>query len=185
MIVNEFAYTLKDGRRVTISSPKDEDIPSMIEMLYLASQESDFLLMYPEECSKNTPEKEKAIFDRINNSALEVMLLARLNNRVIGCTHLSFGERIKTKHRCFVTITILKECWGQGLGTCLFQKLIEIAKQKEYVTQMELSFVEGNKRAQGLYEKYGFKITAKKPNAIRLKDGNMLCMYEMVKDLTI
>ncbi|WP_322181402.1 hypothetical protein [Neglectibacter caecimuris] len=43
--------------------------------------------------------------------------------------------------------------------------------------------MEGNARAQGLYEKMGFRITGVRPDAIRLRDGTLLNEYMMVKKL--
>ena len=183
MIFDKIDFILKDNRRINISSPTYDDIQGMIDLLKQDAYESIFVMPYPEECDGNTPEKEKAIFDRVNNSDNELVLLAREGNKVIACTHLSFGSYIKTKHRCFVTIQISKEYWGQGLGTKLFEELIKVAETKKDITQMELSFIEGNTRAQALYEKMGFVIVGKKPNAIRLKDGSLLSMIEMVKDI--
>ena len=52
-----------------------------------------------------------------------------------------------------------------------------------YLMQLELDFVEGNTRAQALYEKMGFKIVAERPNAIRLRDGRLLKEYSMILPL--
>ena len=38
--------------------------------------------------------------------------------------------------------------------------------------QLELSLLSGNERALGLYEKLGFIICARTPNAFKLKDGS-------------
>ena len=63
MIIQEIEYTLKDGRKALIRSPKDEDIPGMLDYLYVSAGETEFILRYPEECGKYTPEGEKALFD--------------------------------------------------------------------------------------------------------------------------
>jgi len=44
-----------------------------------------------------------------------------------------------------------------------------------------LEFVEGNSRTRALYEKFGFKITGIKPNAIRLENGDFLDEYSRIK----
>lgn len=62
----------------------------------------------------------------------------------------------------------------------MFEEMTRLAKERG-VMQLELDFIEGNARARGLYEKVGFRITAVKPNAIRLKDGTLLNEYFMVK----
>ena len=183
MIFEKIEFALKDKRKVNISSPTYDDAQGLIDLLKQDSCESDFVITYPEEWENTTVETEKAIFDRNINSPNELLLLARDGDRVIACSHLSFGTYIKTKHRSFVTIQIAKDYWGQGLGTKIFEEFIKVAEARKEITQMELSFIEGNARARALYEKMGFVITAKKPNAIKLKDGTMLSMFEMVKEI--
>ena len=66
MIIREFEFTLKDGRKALIRSPKEEDIQGMLDYLYKSAEETDFVLRYPEECSRYTVEGEKELFERIN-----------------------------------------------------------------------------------------------------------------------
>ena len=183
MIFEKIDFVLKDGRVVNISSPTYDDAQGLIDLLIQDSYETIFVITYPEECENNTIEKEKGIFDRNNNSPDELLLLARDGDKVIACSHLSFGTFLKTKHRCFATIQIAKDYWGQGLGTKLFEELIKVAEARKEVTQMELSFIEGNDRGRALYEKMGFVVVGTKPNAIKLKDGTLLSMFEMVKEI--
>ena len=183
MIIQEFAFTLKDGRRALIRSPKDEDIPGMLDYLYQSAGETDFILRYPEECGKYTPEGEKALFDSINASDHDAMLVCLVEGKVAGNCQIRWTTGMKTRHRASVAIALLKEFWNQGIGTRLFQELIRIAEENEHILQMELDFVEGNTRARALYEKMGFRITGVKPNAIRLRDGTLLNEYSMVREI--
>ena len=82
-----------------------------------------------------------------------------------------------------MAIALLKEYWNLGIGTRMFEELIQIAWEREEVRQIELDFVEGNSRARGLYEKMGFRITGVKPDAIRMKDGSFVNEYMMVNRL--
>ena len=75
MIIKDIEYKLKDGRNALIRSPQDEDIQGMLEYLYISAGETDFILRYPEECNKYTVEGEKALFDRVNKSDNEAMLV--------------------------------------------------------------------------------------------------------------
>ena len=61
--------------------------------------------------------------------------------------------------------------------------MFQVAGERGDVRQIELDFIEGNKRARGLYEKMGFRITGVKPDAIRMKDGSFVNEYMMVKRL--
>ncbi len=183
MIIRDTAFTLKDGRKALFRSPRDEDIQGILDYLYLSAGETEFILRYPEECGKYTFEGEKALFDRINASENEVMLVCRVEGKVVGNCQIGWKTGIKTRHRADVAIALLKEYWNQGIGTRLFQELIRIAEENENILQMELEFVEGNTRARALYEKMGFRIAGIKPNAIRLKDGTMLNEYYMIREI--
>ncbi len=183
MHIKDFEFTLKDGRTAIIRSPKDEDIQGVLDYLYISSGETDFILRYPEECTKYTAEGEKQLFDRMNAADNETMLVCIVEGKVAGNCQITWSNGIKTRHRAHVAIALLKEYWNLGIGTRLFQELIRIAEENENILQMELDFVEGNSRARALYEKMGFKITGVKPDAIRLKDGTLLNEYSMVRKM--
>ena len=55
MLIDEKIFQLKDGRSAVIRSPREEDIPGMLDYLRITAEETDFLLRYPEECGKYTP----------------------------------------------------------------------------------------------------------------------------------
>ena len=183
MIIREIGFTIKDGRTALIRSPKDEDIQGMLDYLYVSAGETEFILRYPEECSKYTAEGEKALFDRINESDNEAMLVCLVDGKVAGNCQIVWNKGMKTRHRAAVAIALLKEYWNQGIGTRMFQEMIRIAEENQNILQMELEFVEGNIRARALYEKMGFRITGVRPNAIRLKDGTLLNEYSMIKEI--
>ncbi len=183
MKIQDIEFTLKDGRKALIRSPGDEDIQGMLDYLYISAGETEFILRYPEECGKYTAEGEKALFDRINASENEAMLVCLVEGKVAGNCQIALKTSIKTRHRAAVAIALLKEYWNQGIGTRMFQEMIRIAEESPNILQMELEFVEGNTRARALYEKMGFRITGVKPNAIRLKDGTLLNEYAMIREI--
>lgn len=184
MVVQEFEYILKDGRKALIRSPRDEDAQGVLDFLHMSAGETDYIVRYPEECSKYTLEGEKALFDRINSSENEAMLVCLVDGKVAGNCQISWNNRIKTRHRASVAIVLLSEFWNQGIGTRLTVEMIRIAEGNQNILQIELDFVEGNSRARALYEKMGFRICGVKPNAIRLKDGTLLNMYSMIREIT-
>jgi ribosomal protein S18 acetylase RimI-like enzyme len=57
------------------------------------------------------------------------------------------------------------------------------AAQEKGVILVELEYMEGNERGRRLYEKFGFKIVAEKPNTYRLRDGSMRGEIHMQKYL--
>ncbi len=183
MIIKDTAFTLKDGRKALLRSPKDEDIRGVLDYLYVSAGETEFILRYPEECGKYTYEGEKALFDRINASDNEAMLVCIVDGKVAGNCQIMWKTGLKTRHRASVAIALLKEFWNLGIGTRMFEEMIRIAEANENLIQMELEFVEGNTRARALYEKMGFRITGVNPNAIRLRDGTLLNEYCMIREI--
>lgn len=183
MIVEKKEIILKDGRKAVLRSARDEDIPGMLEYLYISAGETDFILRYPEECGKYTAEGEKELFDRVNASDNEAMIVCLVDGKVAGNCQIVWKTGIKTRHRAQVAIALLKEFWNLGIGTAMFTEMIDIARSNPDIIQMELEFIEGNTRARALYEKMGFRITGVKPNAIRLKDGTLLNEYQMVRKM--
>ena len=183
MIIQDVEFTLKDGRKAVIRSPREEDTPAILDYLVVTAGETDFLTRYPEECREYTPEFEKAFIDRVNASGNEIMLLCLVEGKMAGNSRITWKTDIKTRHRAGIGIALLREYWNLGIGTKLFQEMIRIAEENEYILQLELDFIEGNARARALYEKMGFRITGVKPNAIRLKDGTLLNEYSMIREI--
>ena len=183
MIIDDVRFQLKDGREAILRSPKEEDVESTLEYLIISAGETDYILRYPEECGKYTPEGEKKLFEQKNESPNEAMMMCIVDGRVVGNCEISFFRGMKTKHRASVAIALISEFWNQGIGTKMFEEMIRLAQNREGVMQMELEFVEGNARARHLYEKMGFRIAGVHPNAIRLKDGTLLNNYIMIKEI--
>ena len=183
MIIEEFTFLLKDGRTAIIRSPKIEDSQDLINYLIKATSETNFLLATPEECSSYTVEYEKAFIENVNNSNNAYMLVCLIDNQVVGTARIDFYTHIKTKHRARVAVAVLCDYWGQGIGSRFFEEMIRLAEVNQDVTQLELEFIEGNERAKGLYEKFGFKVYGFIPNSIKQKDGTLLKEYLMIKEL--
>ena len=183
MIIKDIEFTLKDGRKALLRSPKEEDVPGMLDYLNRSAGETEFILRYPEECAAYSPEGEKELFETLNASECDAMIVCVVDGKVAGNCHVMWRRSIKTGHRASVAIALLKEFWNQGIGTRMFEEMIRIAEENPKILQMELEFVEGNQRARALYEKMGFRITGIRPNAIRLKDGTLLNEYCMIREI--
>lgn len=183
MIIDDVRFLLKDGREAVLRSPREEDIESTLEYLVTSAGETEYILRYPEECGKYTPEGEKKLFEQKNASPNEAMIMCIVDGKVVGNCEISFFKGIKTRHRASIGIALISDYWNQGIGTKMFEEMIRLAENRENILQVELEFVEGNARARHLYEKMGFRITGVRPNAIRLKDGTLLNEYTMIREI--
>ena len=183
MIVPDIHFTLKDGRKAVLRNACEADVPGMLEYLRISAAETEFIIRYPEECYRYTPEKEKELFERINASPDEAMLVCEVDGKIAGNCQIAFNGKIKKRHIASVAIALMSEYWNQGIGTRMFEEMIRIATERPGIIQMELEFVEGNNRARHLYEKMGFRIVGVHPNGICLKDGTLLNEYLMIREI--
>ena len=183
MRISEIYFTLKDRRTALLRSPEERDAEEMLEYLRKTSGETEYLLRYPEECGRYTLEGEKALFEQKNASPFEAMIVCEVEGRIAGNCAITFGSRIKARHKASVAIALLKDYWSLGIGTRMFEEMIRMAEEREGILQMELEFIEGNARARALYEKMGFRITGIHPDAVMLKDGTLLNEYLMTRKI--
>ncbi len=183
MVFEEMTFELKDGRQALLRSPCEDDAEELLKFVAKASGETDYLTRYPEEWGDFTVEDEKSVILKKRLDKNELMIVCFVDGKIAGNCQIFFQSRIKERHRASVGIAILKEYWSLGIGTKMFKELIQAAKMRDGVRQIELDFIEGNSRARCLYEKMGFRITGVKPDAIRMKDGTFVNEYMMMKRL--
>ncbi|MBR3100043.1 MAG: GNAT family N-acetyltransferase [Clostridia bacterium] len=184
MMIKDVSFTLRDGRQALLRSPREEDIQGVLDYLRISAGETEFILRYPEECDRYTWENEKELFEKNNAAPDRAMIVCIVDGRVAGNCIIAFGSNLKTRHQGSVAIALIKEFWGLGIGTRMFEEMIRIAEENPYALQLKLEFVDGNTRARALYEKMGFRITGINPDAIRLKNGTLLNEYIMHRKLS-
>lgn len=173
---------LKNGKKAILRNAIASDALELIDHVKLVAGQTHFIMKYPEEMTM-TEEMEVNFINTCLESPYALMMVCEIDGKIAGNCSINFNNRIKTRHRAEIGIGIQEAYWSLGIGSAMFKELIEVAKNVEAVTQLELAFVEGNERGLRLYEKMGFEIVGFIPNAIRLKDGTLLKMYQMVKSL--
>ena len=184
MIFEDKQITLKDGRTAVFKSPCVEDAEKLLNYIKKACGETDFLARYPEEWSI-TVEQEEAWVNRMRSSPDALSIVCYVDGKIAGNCEISFRGGIKTSHRAAVAIAVLRDYWNLGIGSAMFEELVAAA-QNRGTEIIELEFVEGNDRARHLYEKFGFRVVAEKPNAFKLKDGRYqkeFCMQKYLKEI--
>ncbi len=183
MIFKDKEIKLKDGRTGLFRAPREEDAEVLIDYLVKSSEETNFLLRYPEECREMPVEKEKAFIRSSRESDSGTMIVCIVDGKLAGNCNVSWRNKIKEKHRAELAIALIRDYWELGIGSAMMTEMIRIAEENPDITQIELEFVEGNSRARALYEKFGFRIASVHPNAIRLKDGTLLNDYLMIREV--
>jgi len=170
MELTEKEIKLKDGTTCILRSPNEHDAEKMIEYLKMTSEETHFMVRYPEEINI-TIDKEMEILKDNLISSQNMMIGAFVNNELVGNAGIScVRNHIKLKHRAVFGISIKQKYWNNGIGNALIKEIIKQAKQIGY-EQIELGVFSDNEKAVTLYKKYGFDVWGNTKNAFKLKDG--------------
>lgn len=149
------SHILKDGRTLLIRNGVPDDGKAVCDLFTVTHSETDYLLAYPEENS-HTAEKEAEFLAKKTESENEIELMAVVDGTIAGVAGIeAVGAKYKVRHRAEFWISVVKDCWGLGIGRALTDACIECAKAAGYA-QLELSAVASNARALSLYRSAGF-----------------------------
>ena len=181
MLYPTTTITLKNGRQAIFRSPRKEDAAELLNYLRQTAEETDYVLRYPDEITM-TLEQEETFIERINQSENNYMIICLVDGKHAGNCSMQFHDKRKVRHRGEVAIALMKEFWGMGISTFMFEEMIRIARECGK-TQLELGMVDGNERGLALYRKMGFREYGRLPNAFHQKDGTMRDEILMVRDL--
>lgn len=169
MVFEAKKIVLKDGREVELRTPGEDDAQLMIDYLVAVTAETPFLNAGEGEISQ-TVENERA-WIRSYREGESLLISCFADGCVVGNLNVNRGKRQKNRHRGTVGIALRKEWWNQGLGSALFREAIAYA-ERAGLSYLELSLNGTNERAMRLYEKFGFQVIARIPDAFRLPDGS-------------
>ena len=171
---------LKDGRSCTIRSAEPDDAPKMLQYMKIMLGETPFLLRTPEEFNY-TPEDEARILAGRRDDPRCLMLLAEMDGQIIACADVcSHGAKSRVMHRGELGISVRKDYWRQGIGSALMERLLAFAGENGF-EQVELTVESKNRRAIGLYMKYGFTVYGTRPHGMKYPDGSYDNDYLMVR----
>ena len=181
MIYEAKEFTLKNGLKVIIKSPEVSESLNVLNHVVKVAKSTHYLLSEAEDYDmyyQNIKLEEDFISSFYNNK--DYMLCVYLNGEIIGNSALRFNKHVKDAHRVSVGIAIQEEYQNIGIGSLLFDIMIDLAKKSEGVEQIELGVIAANERAKHLYTKKGFVKTGDVPHELKLKDGTYLDGETMV-----
>lgn len=181
MIYKTKEIMLKDGRKAFLRAPAVSDCAELVEYMKKSAAETDFLTRYPDEITQ-TEEDEREFIMSVLSSGRKLMIVCTVDNEIAGNCQIVIGGHEKNKHRATVMIALLRKFWGRGIGSAMLEEL-ETEARKHSVTQLELSYMDGNERALALYRKMGFCTVSRLPRAYKFRDGSYHDEICMIKTL--
>ena len=168
-------FTLRNGLKVTLKSPDISDAEGLLDQIIETAKATNYLLSDPEDFLpfKQNLKKEEEFISTFNDGE-DCLICVYHDQRIIGSCKLSLRNHQKDSHRAEIGISIIKEYWGMGIGSLLFDEVINIARSIPKIEQLELDVIKDNERAKKLYTKKGFVKVGDIPHQLKLKDGTYL-----------
>jgi RimJ/RimL family protein N-acetyltransferase len=133
------------------------------------SYESDNLTFGPGEFGINI-EQEEEFIDNISRQNNALFIIAEHDGKIVGNLNFSSRKRPRIIHTGEFGISILKDYWGEGLGTELISYLIDWSKNSGIIKKINLRVRTDNIPAIHLYKKLGFKVEGTISRDLRIND---------------
>lgn len=183
MIFEEKRIILKDGTNAVLKTPELQNAKTLLDNVKITAVETEYFSRTIDDWEDFTVEDEGKWIANVRESDNAVVITCFINGEAVGNCDITFKTGSKVFYRATVGIAIQKKYWGIGIGSAMFEELINAAKEHKGTEIVDLEFVEGNNRAKALYEKFGFKVVSSKPNFFKMKDGTYQNLVYMQKYL--
>ncbi len=175
-------YTLKNGQKLLVRSPKIEDAQGLIDQMKTVDCETKFLSREPGEFSFTLEQEEDFIRNTLKNKYMSFFIGEVDGEIIANCAVGLVMSNRRYLHRATMGIAILKKYWKNGIGKIMMQECINWCKNNG-VEQLELDVVTENERAKSMYESLGFQIHGTKKRALKYSDGTYADEYFMILTL--
>lgn len=160
-----------------IRKAEPKDALPLLKMLVQLDSEQKYMMYEPGE-RKTTPEELAQRIESVDRSG-SLMLVAESDSKIVGFLSAEKGFAQRIRHSAYIVVGVLKEYNGRGIGTKLFDRLIEWACENK-ITRLELTVMCHNEKALALYKKAGFVIEGIKRNSL-LIDSKYVDEYYMAR----
>ena len=130
------------------------DAEAMITFLSIVGSETDNL-SFAGKTFNVSEEKEAKFIERFKKSKNDLMIVATQDDKIVGNAVVSRNKISRYSHRAEISIAVLRDFWGRGIGSRLMEMMIEFAREVG-IEILYLEAREDNERAVNLYKKYGF-----------------------------
>ena len=157
----------------------NKDIPEYLHLTKYIDNETAFLSVDPEDPRPKFMEMVAALAQKN-----QLFLVAEhQDGYLVG--HLGAfwrrGKGKRVRHCVHIGLGVVKDFWGKGIGTLMFEAMEKWAKEQG-ITRLELDVMTNNERGVALYKKMGFEIEGTKRQSICI-DGEYIDEYMMSKIL--
>ncbi len=147
---------LDNGKELILRKPNVDDANEMVSYLNTVGGESNNLLFGKNEF-RLTIEEERVYLENLNINPNTLMVLALIENQIVGVAQISSSNRKRIAHNSEISISVKKDHWSCGIGSALMEELIKYAQEHIAIRNISLGVKASNTHAMKMYEKFGFK----------------------------
>jgi RimJ/RimL family protein N-acetyltransferase len=176
--------TTKKQNEVILRMINSSEAQSLLNSMVEIAETSPYILTDANFFRNTTIEFETKWIEGYNNDPRSILIVAELNNKIVGLLDFKSYKNIKMSHRGLLGISLHHSVRGEGLGEKLFEKLISEIKRIKDLTIVELAVMGDNHQAYHLYKKMGFIEVGRIPKAFKLTEGNFCDDVQMALRLS-
>ena len=145
----------KDNRSFTVRNPSEHDAGNIISYSKIVFASTDQVLTTVDEYTI-TLESEKIWINTLNENPKSNVLIAELDNQIVGLLFFISNSKIKNAHTGELGVSVHPSFQGIGIGRVLIQTLLDWAKSNPIIEKVYLNVFATNKHAIKLYKDLGF-----------------------------
>lgn len=162
--------TLKNGHIVFVRPVKVQDAYERHQFFVTLSMGQIGVVHTTDEIDVHTEESEQQIKDFLFNQRGLWLVAVNDAQTIVGEVDITIKNFARIKHNGFLTMGIVPDYQGLGLGTALMQAALAWATERGLL-RLELSVFKINIVAQHLYQKFGFVVEGVRKNYLKNTDG--------------
>lgn len=152
------------------------DAAALLELKRQLDLETSFMMYEPGE--RDSPVQDLAAeLASLARSVNSVVLLAELEDELIGYVQLTGGSLRRSRATAYVVIGVLARAAGRGIGAGLLRQAMAWAAARG-LHRLELTVMAHNTRAIRLYERMGFTVEGRRAECL-LVDGQFIDEFTM------
>ncbi|MDP9079827.1 MAG: GNAT family N-acetyltransferase [Bacteroidota bacterium] len=171
-------HLTKNGLSYIIRQADENDAEDLIQYSKIVFASTDQLLTAPEEYNISVA-GEKAWINNIRKSENSELLIAELDNQLIGFLFFIGQTKAKNAHVGELGVNVHPAYQGMGIGRALMETLISWANHHDTIEKITLQVFATNHNAIKLYHSRGFKEEGRFVKAVKQKNGVYVDVVQM------
>lgn len=165
----------REKLEITLQDGEAKHAKALLDFYKAVGAETEFLDFGSEGLGLNQ-EQEQRYLKSIHGSWHSRLLLAMVDDEIIGVISITAPEKGRQAHVGEIGIVLKRRFWGIGLSRVLMQDMMDWAMESPELRYLTLTVDEENIAAQKLYDFFGFETLGKIPGGTKVDNGYRDCL---------